>query len=139
MGTSIYDTFPAPRTGAGVSWVKWDEPGTTITGIIDDVRAGSDYNGNHCPELELDTTDGTVIVTAGQAHLKGELLALRPEPGDGIEIEYVGLTKLSNGRNMKRFRVEVLDDLQRQALRKDLEKAKNTNTSNTSDTADDPF
>lgn len=140
MGTSIYDSFSASRTGAGVSWVRWDEPGKTVIGIVDDVLVGSDFNGNPCPELELSTVDGTVIVTAGQAQLKDAIIALRPEPGDGVEITYTGLTPLPNGRSMKTFKVKILDDLQRQALHKQLEKTPDPqDTANDADAPDDAF
>lgn len=69
-------------------FVKFANTGDTISGKINNIRVGQDFNGNPCPILDLDTASGNRTVTAGQANLKSQIVQLRPSVGDTITITY---------------------------------------------------
>lgn len=67
---------------------KFDEIGDSIEGEVVVVQEGSDFKGKPCPELIIETSDGTRTVTAGQAMLKAALADKQPQKGDRVRISY---------------------------------------------------
>lgn len=73
------------------TWVKFDDIGDQVIGVVKEAREGRDYNNNPCPELVLEDEDGNErIVTAGQTLLKAALAEKRPSEGDKVRIIYSG-------------------------------------------------
>lgn len=99
-----YDAY----TGGG-DYVKFDEVGDQVIGVIKDVREGRTFNNDPCPELVLEDDDGDErIVTAGQVLLKQALAEKRPNVGDKIRITYSGVGEAQPGKAPpKEFTVDV--------------------------------
>jgi hypothetical protein len=99
-----YDSYTV--TG---SFVKFENVGDSVVGIIKQVREGKDFNGNPCPELILEDDDGDErTVTAGQVLLRAALAEKAPQPGDKIRITYSGVGEGKPGKApAKLFTVEV--------------------------------
>lgn len=91
-------------------YVKFENVGDAVIGVVKEVREGKDFNGNPCPELILELDDGEEkTVTAGQVRLKAELAEKRPNVGDRVRITYSGVSRDARpGRApSKEFTVEV--------------------------------
>lgn len=74
------------------------EPGVPVAGTITAKAVGSDFNGNPCPQLSIRTPEGTDHkINAGQANLKAQLMALKPNVGDRIEITWSSNEKAAKG------------------------------------------
>lgn len=99
-----YDSY----TGGG-DFVKFENVGDTIIGVIKEVREGSDFNKNPCPELVLEDENGEEkTVTAAQVRLKAALAEKRPKQGDKVRIVYSGVGEASPGKAPpKEFTVDV--------------------------------
>lgn len=99
-----YDKYSSSGT-----YMKFNEIGDQIVGVIKEAREGKDYNGDPCPELVLEDEDGNErIVSAGQALLKAALAEKRPNELDKIRITYSGNSEGKPGRNpAKQFTVDV--------------------------------
>lgn len=93
---------------SGDYW-KADEIGARIAGTIIRVGLGTDFNGNPCPQLVIDTggDEGEKTVNCGQANLKAQMMTLspRPKPGDKIRITYSSTQKAAKG-DLKVFTIE---------------------------------
>lgn len=91
---------------SGDYW-KADEIGARIAGTIVRVGLGTDFNGNACPQLVIETTEGDKTVNCGQANLKAQMMTLepRPKPGDKIQITYTGNQKAAKG-DLKIFEIK---------------------------------
>lgn len=88
------------------AFVKFETVGDSIAGTVTDVRPGTDFNGNPCPELELTTPDGEVrILSCGQANLKHQMLEIRPNVGDTLVVTYSHQEKAALGMR-KMFKIE---------------------------------
>lgn len=99
-----YDNY----TSSG-DYVSWENPGDQVVGTIKEVREGSDFNRNPCPELVLEVGDDgdEVTLTAGQAMLKRLLAEQRPQVGQKIRVVYTGNETTDRGGTMKVFTLEV--------------------------------
>ncbi len=99
-----YDNY----TNSG-DYVSWNNPGDQAIGTIKEVREGTDFNGNPCPELVLEINDDgdEITLTAGQAMLKRLLAEQRPTTGDRIRVTYTGDEKTERGGTMKVFTLDV--------------------------------
>jgi hypothetical protein len=78
-------------------FIKFANVGDSVSGEVVDVRAGTDFNGNVCPVLDIDTEDGLKTVTGSQAMLKALIVRTRPKKGDNITIVYVKDEKAALG------------------------------------------
>lgn len=86
-------TFDYSKYTAG-NFVKFENVGDQVVGIIKDIREGKDYAGNPCPEiiLEVNAEGDEKTVTAGQVRLKAALKETAPKVGDKVRIIYSGQT-----------------------------------------------
>ena len=92
--------------GAGGQYVKWEETGQHVKGTVARIGKGTDLNNNVVPEIDIDTDDGTVTISASQVDLKRKLIDALPNVGDHIVIVFTGSEKVGRG-DMKRFDVAV--------------------------------
>lgn len=92
--------------GGSSEFVSFKTIGDTVTGKVTGVRVGQDFNGNPCPVVDLETSNGPRTVSAGQANLKAQIVQLRPAVGDGITITYDRDEKAEKG-NKKMFAIKV--------------------------------
>lgn len=89
-------------------FVSFKELGDSVEGTVLSLAEGQDFNGNPCPQLVIDTDEGSRTVTAGQAMLKAALAEKEPAQGDWISIEYYANGDGKPGRApAKLFKVEV--------------------------------
>ena len=102
-------SFEYDRYVDGGDFVKFENVGDQVVGVVKEVREGKDFNGHPCPELVLEVEDGEEkTVTAGQVRLKAELAEKRPQMGDKIRITYSGVGDAKPGKApAKLFTVEV--------------------------------
>lgn len=102
-------TFDYNKYAQSGDWVKFENVGDQAIGIIKTVRDGSDFNGNPCPELVIETDDGEEkTVTASQVLLKAALAEHAPQEGDKVRITYSGVGAAKPGKAPpKEFTVEV--------------------------------
>lgn len=94
----------------GGDFVKFDNVGDQVVGIIKHVREGKDFNGNPCPLLILEVNElgEEKTLTAGQVRLKMALAEKQPQVGDKIRIVYSGVGAAQPGKApAKEFTVEV--------------------------------
>lgn len=105
MSGSIWDD-PRLAMPAG-DYISFANPGDTVVGDITSIGVGTDYNGDPCPQLNLNTDDGAKTVTAGQYDLKAQLAQLRPAVGDRIAIVFSQYETTPNGRQVKKFDIQV--------------------------------
>lgn len=95
-----------PRGGG--DYFKFNDVGDSVAGTMTAKRAGTDFNGNPCPELDIETGDGeTVTLSAAQAQLKRLLMDANPQVGDRLSIVYTHDEKTTKGSNMKCFDVAI--------------------------------
>lgn len=103
--TSIWDD-PELRTGG--EYVRFDQPGDTITGKIVAQRTHRFDDGKLVPQIILDCGDeGERTLTAGQIRLKAELAALRPTNGDTLTVTLTQIERRAGGKELKHFDVSV--------------------------------
>lgn len=102
-------SFPYDKYATSGEYVKFENVGDQIVGVIKAVREGRDFNGNPCPELVLEDDAGTErIVTAQQVMLKAALAEKRPDEGDKVRIIYSGAGEAKPGKApAKLFTVDV--------------------------------
>lgn len=94
----------------GGDFVKFDNIGDNVIGIIKEVREGKDFNGNPCPLLVLEVSDAgdEKTLTAGQVMLKAALAEKAPKVGDKVKITYSGVSEAKPGKApAKVFTVDV--------------------------------
>lgn len=101
---SVWDS---PGMNVGGDYVKFDQIGDNIAGIIVEVTVKRWDDGTISPQLLLDTPDGVKTVTAGQIRLKAALAEQRPEKGDYISIRLSDIERRSGGKTLKHFDVQV--------------------------------
>lgn len=105
MTASIWDN---PELAVGGDYVKFENIGDTITGVINAIRAHRFDDGKVAPQILLTTPDGEEkTVSAGQVRLKVALAEQRPEAGDTISITLTDIEKRAGGKTLKHFTVNV--------------------------------
>lgn len=79
-------------------FVKFENVGDNVAGVITAVRPGTDFNGGPCPVLDLLTTSGDErTLSCGQANLKAQIVALKPKAGDTIKVTFSSTQKVEKG------------------------------------------
>lgn len=105
MTASVWDD---PDLRVGGEFVKFENVGDTVSGVVNAVRAHRFDDGSVAPQILVTTDDGEErTITAGQVRLKAELATQRPEPGDHIKVTFTEVEKRSGGKTLKHFSVEV--------------------------------
>lgn len=103
--SSIWDD---PELRAGGDFIKFDQPGDSVAGTIQAVRAHRFDDGKVAPQILLTTDAGDEkTVTAGQVRLKLALAEQRPEAGDHITITLTDVEKRAGGKTLKHFDIKV--------------------------------
>lgn len=91
------------------SYIRWNDPGQQVVGTIVEMGVGNDINGNPCPQLTINTTDGDVIVTCSQAQLRSKVIEIHKtvtiRVGDKFAIVYTGNENRAGGKTLKCFDV----------------------------------
>ena len=95
-------------SGTG-AYVKFENVGDRVIGVVKEVREGRTFKGNPCPELVLEDESGEErIVTASQVMLRAALAERQPQPGDKVRIIYSGVGEAKPGQAPpKLFSVDV--------------------------------
>lgn len=91
-------------------FVKFNEVGDQVVGIIKHIREGVDFGGNPVPELilEVNAEGDEKTLTAGQVRLKILLAEKMPKVGDKIRITYSGVGEAKPGKApAKEFTLDV--------------------------------
>lgn len=101
---SIWDD---PAIAANSDYIKFENTGDTVTGVIVDIGIQTWQDGSKSPKLVLRTATGDRVLTASQVQLKNKMAELRPNIGDTIKVTLVGVEKLNGGKTMKKFDVVV--------------------------------
>ena len=95
----------------GGTYAKFERIGDSYTGRIAafDLEGGTDFNGDPCPQLVLETADGIIKVSAGQANLRRQMTdyATRLIPGHGARVTYSGDYETKHGTRGKEFTLGV--------------------------------
>lgn len=102
--TSVWDD---PEIKIVSEYVKFDQPGDHVAGVITAVQIHRWEDGSACPKVMLidDASGDETSFTAGQYRLKAALAEQRPEVGDHIAVTYKGEIPLSGGKKAKDFEV----------------------------------
>jgi len=95
--TNMSEEIDWDQFSSGGTFVKFDVKGSTVSGTVTSVRIGTDYNGNPCPVIDLETSDGLRTITCGQANLRSQIAELKPRAGDDLTITYKGDEKAALG------------------------------------------
>jgi hypothetical protein len=101
---SIWDD---PELKSNDDYIKFDNPGDTVTGKILAVKKHTFDDGKVVPQLLLDVNGEEKTLTAGQIRLKAELADKRPGVGDVLTVTYTNEEKRSGGKTLKHFDVIV--------------------------------
>jgi hypothetical protein len=101
---SVWDD---PEIKVVSDYVKFNEPGDHVAGVITAVQIHRWDDGTACPKVLLidDATGEETSFTAGQYRLKAALSEQRPAEGDHIAVTYKGDIKLKGGKSAKDFEV----------------------------------
>lgn len=95
----------------GGTYAKFEKIGDSYTGRIAafDLEGGTDFNGDPCPQLVLETADGIIKVSAGQANLRRQMTeyATRLIPGHGARVTYSSDYETKHGTKGKEFTLGV--------------------------------
>lgn len=117
-----WEEVAVPR-GAFIGW--GNRTGQHVTGRVMgyDERGGTDFNGDPCPQLQVELTEQAasinkegertdypagelVVLNCGQVSLKRAVRAAALDVGDLVKIELVNLVKVANG-TVKEFGIKV--------------------------------
>lgn len=101
-----WETIEAPRG----DYVKWDTEGKVVTGTVVAYgdAAGTTIQGEPCPELTVETTDGDLAtISASQTALGRALMSAGLQKGDLVRIEYTGDATTKKGNTVKQFDVKL--------------------------------
>lgn len=102
--SSIWDN---PDMKVNSDFIKFENPGDSVTGTVVSVRAHQFDDGKVVPQIILNTADGERTVTAGQVQLKALLADKRPEIGEVLTITHTEVEKRSGGKTLKHFTVSI--------------------------------
>jgi len=105
MSSSVWDD---PEFRVGGEFVKFDDVGDTVTGVILDIRKNRFDDGKVVPQILLNCDGEERTLTAGQVRLKAELGEQRPEIGDTITVTFTENEKRAGGKTLKHFDVSVV-------------------------------
>ena len=97
-----------PDIRVGGDYVKFENKGDEVEGVITGITVHTFPDGKKAPQLFLTKDSGDeVTVTAGQIGLKVKLQELRPKTGDRIKIVMLGSERRDGGKTLKHWDVTV--------------------------------
>lgn len=103
--SSVWDD---PDLRVGGDYVKFNQVGDSVAGIVSAVRAHRFESGDVAPQVLLTTDAGEEkTVTGGAIRLKAALAEQRPEPGDHITITLSDEEKRAGGKTLRHWDVKV--------------------------------
>lgn len=104
--TSVWDD---PELRAGGDFVKLENKGDRISGVISAVRSHRFDDGGVAPQVLFvdDTTGEERTWTAGQIQAKRKLAELRPEAGDWFSAALTDVEKRAGGKTLKHIDIQV--------------------------------
>lgn len=105
---SFWDDPEVKTAVARSSYAKFENPGDRVTGTVASVGRHDWPDGSFGIQIQFEEDD-VPTVTASQVLLKQHLFALRPESGDALSIELMGVER-SDGKTLKKWRVERMRD-----------------------------
>lgn len=85
-----------------VNYVKWEQPGTEVIGVLKDI-----FQGKDAKFAKVDTGAEILTMFTVPSILDGKL---KSHVGKAVKIVYVGTTKFKSGRHGKDFKVFVRGD-----------------------------
>lgn len=96
---------------SGGTFAKWEDHGDTVEGriVAFGIDSGTDFNGDPCPQLVVETTNGTVTINGGQAALRRLMTdyQTRLTVGHGTKVVYKGDYETKHGTKGKDFALFV--------------------------------
>jgi hypothetical protein len=102
--SSIWDDPAVKPSG---DFVKFETVGDAVTGTVLDVSIHTFEDGKRAAKLVIRTAEGDRTLTAGQLQLAAKLAEARPNVGDTLAINFVGIEKRAGGKTLKQFTVAV--------------------------------
>jgi len=102
--TDIYDD---PDLKPDTDFVKFEEPGDGVKGVVVSVGKHVFDDGKAALKLVIRTETGDRTLTAGQMQLKTKLNEARPVVGDTVDITFTSTEKRAGGKTLKHFDVVV--------------------------------
>jgi hypothetical protein len=97
----------------GGSYAKFDDKGDKVRGtfVSGSATSETDFDGNPCPGIVLDTDAGLVTICASQASIKRKAETAYAQgklaPGCLVEVELVGFYETKSGSKGKDFALRV--------------------------------
>ena len=88
---------------------RWrpENPGDEISGVIAAMRVATMPDGTQYPSITLKTASGERELLASQAMLLRGMAQHQPKIGDTLSIRFTEIEKLSGGRTLKHFSIDV--------------------------------
>jgi hypothetical protein len=103
--SSIWDD---PAVKPSSDFVKFETVGDSVSGTVLDVSIHTFEDGKRAAKLIIRTSEGDRTLTAGQMQLGAKLAEARPNVGDTLTINFVGVEKRAGGKTLKQFTVAVV-------------------------------
>jgi hypothetical protein len=102
----IYDDPEITENALQQNQVRFEQVGDRVRGRVLSVEK---VNSRFGPTLMYRLFDGNDerVVFAGSVNLKGQMLELRPRPGDVLDIELIELRKSNAGNDTKIYDVQL--------------------------------
>lgn len=108
MSTTEYEDIEGGGSFASFKDIGDKIEGTVITAGL---TSGSDFDGNECPQITVDTADGPVNITCSNANLRAKaergIAAGKIATGAPILVELTGFYETNKGSKGKEFRLAV--------------------------------
>lgn len=101
------DIWDDPDMKIATDFVKFTDPGDSVTGEVLGIKIHRWEDGSTSPQLLLMVDGEEKSLTAGQYQLKAKLAELRPQAGDTLTVEFTGIQKRPGGKTLKEFDVVV--------------------------------
>jgi hypothetical protein len=103
-----------PKPAVSGSFATFKEIGDSYAGHVVDINGdGTTFSGEKCPQVVLDTADGIITVTCGQAQLWSKTVASveanELAVGKRAKFTLTQVEKRPNGRTLKHFEIKVAD------------------------------
>jgi hypothetical protein len=106
-GNTMTDFWDDAELRTGGDFVKFDQPGDTVTGEITGIRKHQFEDGKVVPQIFLNIDGEERTLTAGQVRLKALLGEKRPNVGDTITVTLTDVEKRAGGKTLKIFTLDV--------------------------------